>query len=127
MKLFLLLAWLGCSALFAELSWAPNYDQAFIQAKKEHKDVLLILSQEHCQACWYMKNIVLDDEVLVERLEAHYVVAELDVHKDDLHALEYSGTPTLYFLSSDKEIIKRLDGVYNIKELSSVLSKLEDQ
>jgi len=126
-KQLLLLTYLLCSTLFAELSWANNYDEAFVLANKEQKDVLLILSQEHCQACWYMKNMVLDDELIVEKIEAHYVVIELDINKDNIHELEYSGTPTLYFLSSDKEVIRRLDGVYNIKELTSVLSKLEDQ
>ena len=127
MKQLLLLTLLFCSSLFAELSWAKSYDDAFALAKKEQKDVLLILSQENCQACWYMKNIVLDDEQLIEKIEARYVVVELDIHKDDIHELAYSGTPTLYFLSSDKKVIKRLNGVYNIKELSSMLLKLEDQ
>ncbi len=127
MKQLLLLSYLLCSTLFAELSWVKNYDESFIQAKKEQKDVLLMLSQEHCQACWYMKNIVLDDEQLIEKLEARYIIVELDIHKDDIHTLEYSGTPTLYFLTSDQKVIKRLNGVYNIKELTSVLSKLEDQ
>ena len=84
-----------------------------------------MLSQDNCKACWYMENIVFEDEVLIENIEKEYVMLYLDVHDDDIHGLDYSGTPTLYFLTSDDKVLKRLNGVYNIKELTAAMLKIE--
>ena len=111
--------------LAADAKWASSYEEAFTLAKAQEKSVLVMLSQENCKACWYMENIVFEDEVLIETIEKEYVMLYLDVHDDDIHGLDYSGTPTLYFLTSDDKVIKRLDGVYNIKELRAAMLKIE--
>lgn len=120
--LALLLSFLS---LAADAKWASNYEEAFTLAKAQEKSVFVMLSQENCKACWYMENIVFEDEVLIETIEKEYVMLYLDVHDDDIHGLDYSGTPTLYFLTSDDKVLKRLDGVYNIKELTAAMLKVE--
>ncbi len=125
MKRALLFLLLPLLSLIADDQWASSYEKAFEQAKAEEKSVLVMLSQDNCKACWYMENIVFEDEVLIEKIEKEYVMLYLDVHDDDIHGLDYSGTPTLYFLSSDDKVLKRLDGVYNIKELTAAMLKVE--
>lgn len=112
-------------SLLAEPHWADSYDAAFETAKAEKKGVMVMLSQDGCKACWYMENIVFDEQLLVDKIEKNFVMLYLDVHDDDIHGLDYNGTPTLYFLSADDKVIKRLDGVYNIKELTAALLKIE--
>jgi len=121
----LLLLILSFLPLAADARWAASYEKAFVQAKEQEKSVLVMLSQDNCKACWYMENIVFEDEVLIEKIEKEYVMLYLDVHDDDIHGLDYSGTPTLYFLSSDDKVLKRLNGVYNIKELTAAMLKIE--
>ena len=124
LRLFLLTAFLQL-ALWAEPHWAESYESAFKTAKAEHKGVMAMLSQENCKACWYMQNIVFEEDLLVEKIEQKFVMLYLDVHKDDLHGLDYSGTPTFYFLTDEDKVIKRLNGVYNIKEMTAALLKID--
>jgi len=86
---------------------------------------MVMLSQKNCKACWYMENIVFEEDLLVEKIERKFVMLYLDVHEDDIHGLDFSGTPTLYFLTDEDKVIKRLNGVYNIKELTAALLKID--
>ncbi len=87
---------------------------------------MILLSQDKCDACWYMENIVFEDDELVRQIEKNFIPLYLDIHDDDLHGLKFTGTPTLYFLTNKEETIKRLDGVFNIKELTAALRKIEE-
>jgi thioredoxin-related protein len=125
MKLLLSFIFLGTLSLFGEPNWACSYDKAFEQAKKEHKGVMIMLSKKNCDACWYMENIVFEDDELTERMEKNFVPLYLDVHDDNIHGLSYIGTPTFYFKKSGGRTIKRLDGASNLKEFSASLSEIE--
>lgn len=117
---------LGLMTLYAEINWAADYEEAFAKAKAETKGVMILLSQENCKACWYMENIVFDDDVVVQEVEKSFIPLILDIH-DDTHGLQFSGTPTLYFLTNTNETIRRVDGVLNIKEMTGELRKIEGE
>ncbi len=125
MRFFFSVYLLGLLTLCADPNWASSYNSAFEKAQEEEKGVMVLLSQERCDACWYMENIVLGDDELVRRVESRFIPLYLDIHHDDLHGLKFTGTPTLYFLTNREEPIQRLEGVYNIKELTAVLRKIE--
>lgn len=125
MKLLLMLIFLGTLSLFGEPNWACSYGKAFEQAEKEHKGVMIMLSRKNCDACWYMENVVFEDDELTERMEKNFVPLYLDVHDDDIHGLSYIGTPTFYFKKSGGRTIKRLDGASNVKEFSESLGEIE--
>lgn len=125
MKLFLAFCLLGAVSLFGDPNWVSSYTKAFENAKEQEKGVMIMLSKDKCDACWYMDNIVLEDDALVEQIERGYIPLSLDVNDDDIHGLSFSETPTLYFINSSGETIKRLDGVFNIKELTAALLKIE--
>ena len=109
----------------AELRWSTSYERAFHEAKEHEKGVLIVLTQANCNACFYMENIVFEDKVIVEKISNEYITLNLDIHDDNLHGLTYKGTPTLYFLNMNGVLLKRLDGVYNIKELTAAMKKIE--
>ena len=125
MKFFLSLCLLGATALFADLNWASNYAKAFADAKEQEKGVMIMLSKEKCDACWYMEHIVFDDADLVENVEKRFIPLYLDVNDDNVHDLSFVRTPTLYFMQNSGETIERLDGVYNIKELTASMLKIK--
>ena len=121
----LLLFSLILTSLWADLEWSTSYQRAFSEAKDQDKGVLIILTQANCNACYYLENIVFEDDVLSEKISNEYIPLNLDIHDDDLHGLTYHGTPTLYFLNAKGVLLKRLDGVYNIKELTAAMKKIE--
>ena len=112
-------------SLYADLLWSTSYERAFSDAKEQEKGVLVVLTQENCNACFYMESIVFEDRVVSEKISGEYITLNLDIHDDNLHGLTYRGTPTLYFLNMNGVLLKRLDGVYNIKELTAAMKKIE--
>ena len=84
-----------------------------------------MLSKEKCDACWYMENIVFDDADLAKKIEEKFIPLYLDINDDNTHKLSFEKTPTLYFMQSSGETIERLDGVYNIKELTAAMLKIK--
>ena len=125
MKLLLSLCLLSAVSLFGDNTWALSYEKAFEKATEQERGVMVMLSQKNCDACWYMENIVFDDADLIAKIEKEFILLRLDTEEDDLHSLTFVGTPTLYFLQSSGETIKRLDGVFNIKELTAALRKIK--
>lgn len=124
MKFFFSLCLLGSASAFADLNWAASYVNAFDIAKEQEKGVMIMLSKDKCDACWYMENIVFEEDELVMKIEKKFIPLYLDVEDDNIHELSFTSTPTLYFMKSNKKLIKRLDGVFNIKELTAALIKI---
>ncbi|MCK9374012.1 MAG: DUF255 domain-containing protein [Sulfuricurvum sp.] len=109
MKKVLLALLLISSSLFAELDWAPSYEQGLAQAKNEHKIVMLMFSKKTCKMCNIMKKSVYENDEVAEYVKSFYVSIEIDV---ELHPDKYGyavfGTPTYYFLGSNGKQIGRM-------------------
>jgi len=106
--------------------FASTLNEAKHRAAKEDKAILLMLSKQDCDACWYMQNIVFTDKKMQVLLEKNFVVVHLDIHKDNIpKSYEYLGTPTFYFLNAQEEkISRRIDGAKNIKDFTVIIDEV---
>ncbi|MFY9142771.1 thioredoxin family protein [Sulfuricurvum sp.] len=112
------------SCAFAELNWAPSYDAALAKAKKEKKNVMVMLSKEDCPACEYMTDVVFEEKMIVSEVEKSFVPVHIDIHNDFIpDGLGYIGTPTFHFLNASGKKIGRYDGAANIPTFMGVLGK----
>ena len=87
--------------------WSP---QAFAQAKKEGKLVLLALTAEWCPWCKKMDAITYRDKQVVEVINKNYIAVRADLDKHPKLAQRYKnyGPPTtVVYNSAATEIIKR--------------------
>ena len=106
----------------AQLNWMSDLDDAYDVAEKEHKIVFVILSQKGCPACNYMKDVVLKNKDVIKEFNKDFIGVHLDIHHDSVPLeLEHFVTPTLYFLSTDEEILHRINGYKNDKEFLEAL------
>ncbi len=122
-KIILVLSLLTSCAL-AELKWASSYDAALAQAKKEKKNVMVMLSREECPACEYMNDVVFEEKAVENEVLKNFVPVHLDIHKDFLpEGLGYIGTPTFHFLDAKGKKIGRHDGAANIPTFMGILGK----
>lgn len=122
-KIILVLSLLASCAL-AELKWASSYDAALAQAKKEKKNIMVMLSREECPACEYMNDVVFEEKAVTSEIHKSFVPVHLDIHKDFLpEGLGYIGTPTFHFLNASGKKIGRHDGAANIPTFMGVLGK----
>lgn len=122
-KIILALSLLASCAL-ADLKWAPSYDAALAQAKKEKKRVMVMLSRENCPACEYMSDIVFEEKMVVSEVEKSYIPVHIDIHNDFIpEGLGYMGTPTFHFLDANGKKIGRYDGGANVPTFMGILGK----
>jgi len=109
-------------SLFAQPDWIHSYEEAKEQAAKADKPIMIMLSREGCDACWYMEHIVFKDANLLALLK-QFVPVYLDVNKDTLpEQFQYVGTPTFHFSdASGERIAKAHTGAANVKDFSTIL------
>lgn len=109
MKKILLALLLMSTSLFAELDWAPSYEQGLAQAKKEHKIVMLMFSKKTCKMCNIMKKSVYENDEVAEYVKTFFIPVEIDVEvHPDKYGYAVIGTPTYYFLDSNGKQIGRM-------------------
>lgn len=97
------------ASLFAELDWAPSYEQGLAKAKKEHKIVMLMFSSKTCKMCNYMKKTVYENDDVADYVNTFFIPIEVDVQAHpDKYGYQVIGTPTYYFLTSDGKQIGRM-------------------
>lgn len=125
-KGFLVLS-LIVSCVFAEIKWAASYNAALASAKKEKKNVMVMLSREGCPACDYMDNIVLEDTDVEDAINKGFIPVHVDIHKDKAVAssLGFIGTPTFHFISSSGKKLNRIDGAVKTLEFLEVLDSIK--
>ncbi len=118
---YLILSLFFSFSLLAEVEYASTYKAALAQAEKEHKLVMVMLSKEDCDACWYMENVVFEDEAIASKIMKNFIPLHLDIHNDYLHDLPYIGTPTFHFVTSKGYKRYRIDGAANVVDFSKEL------
>jgi len=117
---------LVASTLFADIKWAKSYEQALSRAAKEKKNVMVMLAQEGCPPCEYMKEIVFEESAIQDVINEKFVSVHFDVKKDKLPAgLRYIGTPTFHFLNAKGVKLKTHVGGANIPEFLAILNSVK--
>ena len=117
---------LSALTLSAEVNWASSYEHAQITAQKENKLLMVMLSKENCDACWYMENIVFDNQDILKMIEKKFIALHVDVNKNKIPAnMPYIGTPTFYFINSEGKEVGKLEGAVTIKEFDTFVQSLK--
>ena len=113
------------STLFS-LEWIKDLDTAFALAKKEHKNVMVLVEGENCRWCTKMKHRTLSDETVEKRLEKFIVVK---IMREDPKAMsvmpQIKGVPTIFFMKEDKAVIEDLIGYFNVEDFISYINDVE--
>jgi thiol-disulfide isomerase/thioredoxin len=79
------------------------FEQSVLRAKREHKQLLVMLGGNWCQWCLALDDLMQDDAKLHEYLEQHFVVLKLDSagakELDDAWGKPtHNGVPVLVFV-----------------------------
>lgn len=111
---------------FAQIKWATSYDAALVSAKKEKKNVMVMLSREGCPACDYMDNIVFEDTDVEDAINKALIPVRIDIHKGKVPSgLGFIGTPTFHIVSSSGKKLKRMDGAVKTLELIEIINSIK--
>ena len=125
MKKLLLSIFILSGTLLA-VDWVKDIDTALELAKKEHKNVMVMVEGEHCRWCKKMKNQTLTNDAVKKRLENFVVVK---VMREDGNAMAklppVEGVPTIFFMKDNKAIIEEVVGYFNVEDFISYINDVE--
>ncbi len=110
------------------LNWQPWSDQAFADAKRENRFVLLDLEAVWCHWCHVMDANTYSDPAVIKLLQSRYIVvkADQDSRPDLSTRYEDFGWPaTIVFDANGHEIVKR-QGYLAPDEMASLLQAIID-
>lgn len=71
---------LSFSTTQAQLKKSPDYETAKTEAKKENKDILIVLTgSEWCKPCVKMKKNVFENQEFISYANEHFVIFEVNL------------------------------------------------
>jgi len=110
------------------LLWHLNIETALQKAKKEKKDILVMVGEDSCRWCKKMKNRTLTDARIQKKLKSYILVS---VKRSDKEAIQYLPTfdgniPSFFFLKENKEIIESIVGYFKADDFLEYLNEVEE-
>jgi thioredoxin-related protein len=113
------------STLFS-VEWVKDIDTAFALAKKEHKNIMVLVEGENCRWCKKFKHRTLSDEAVEKRLEKFVTVK---VMREDPSAMSVlppvKGVPTIFFMKENKAVVEEILGYVNVEDFISYINDVE--
>lgn len=126
-KIFLLLLLASFSLHAGEIIWANSFKEALAKAKKEDKNLMVLITTESCRWCRKLESQTLTDDAVISRLNRDYVSVHLTRNVDEYpRYLNAPGVPATYFLDrTGQPIIKRVMGYWNVEDYLSYLNDVD--
>ena len=128
MRKILILLSLGLLSMHAiDLEWAQSYKEALSKAKKEKKNVMLLVTSETCRWCRKLENTTLVDKDVVQRLQKDYVVVQATRGEGTYpKVLKVGPVPATFFLDvNGKLIIKKVVGYWSAEDYLSYMDDVD--
>ena len=110
------------------IQWQPWSDSVFLQAKREHKFVLLDLEAGWCHWCHVMDHETYSDPGVIALIKSRYIAVRVDQDSrpDLANRYENYGWPaTVVFTAGGGEIVKR-QGFFPPRQMRSMLQAIID-
>jgi len=100
-----------------------KYKKALSLVEKSSKLMMIKLTSEDCHFCKKMDKKVLVDKEVKSFLDKNFVLLNIDVKNEELPLpLDYSVTPTFFFIDKNENIIYRIQGSWNKKDFLELLT-----
>ncbi len=114
------------SSMLFSIEWSKDLETAFSVAKKEHKNIMVLVEGENCRWCKKLKHRTLSDEAVEKRLEKFVTVK---VMREDAFAMselpEVKGAPTIFFMNEDRVISDEILGYIDVEDFIYYINDIE--
>ena len=115
------------STLSAEFDWPSDYDEALESAKKEKKDIYLLIGSANCPFCEKFENTVLMDKDMYKKLTKNFVPLYLSRDIDDIpEKFKTTPIPRHYFLDENGKIIEDMMGYRGIPCFNNIIDDVNE-
>ncbi|WP_309499425.1 DUF255 domain-containing protein [Sulfurovum sp.] len=112
---------------FGKLKWETEMDYAFERAKKEHKNVMIMVEEPQCKWCVKMKKGALSDKDVQVKLQAYVLLKVRRSDRDTIKQIEgfTSAIPSFHFMYPNKETIETVIGYFETEDFLGYLCEIE--
>ena len=108
-----------------EMNYEVDYKTALEKAKKENKNIMMVISQTTCPWCRKLERQTLKKENINSLVKENFIALSID--KDIINypkKYEAKVVPTIFFVNAkDETIIKKVLGYKNKKDFQKILEK----
>jgi len=113
---------------FEKLIWETDMDLAFERAKKEQKNVMIMVEDVRCKWCKNIKIGALSDERVQKKLEPYILLKVQRSDKETAKRIkEFNGAiPSFYFMEPDQELYESLVGYFATEDFLNYLTEIEE-
>ena len=114
---------------FDKLSWETDMDYAFERAKKEHKNVMIMVEDPRCKWCTKMKKGALSDQNVQEKLQSYILLKVQRSDKDTAKRIaDFTGAiPSFYFMEPNQEVFESVIGYFVTEDFLGYLNEIEEE
>ena len=109
-----------------EINWY-SYDEGISKAKSEGKPIFIDFWSNSCGPCVRMEEEVYPNEEVIQKSK-EFINIKVDVYQDTEIATDYEirSIPTLIFLNSEGDIIRREKGYKSSTDLTNMMDDVLD-
>ncbi len=114
---------------FEKLDWETDMDHAFERAKKEHKNVMIMVEDRRCKWCKNIKIGALSDPNVQDKLQSYILLKVQRSDKKTADRIEdFTGAiPSFYFMQPDQEVFESVVGYFATEDFLSFLTEIEEE
>lgn len=110
----LLLAATLFSSLFAEGVQWRSWDAGMKEAKATGKIIMIDAVRTDCHYCVEMEAAVFKDAAIAAYIDKRFIPVKINLDEEGLPlGLNVSMTPTLFFITKDSALLKKVPGSWN--------------
>ena len=113
---------------FEKLIWETDMDLAFQRAKKENRNVMIMVEDTRCKWCKNMKVGALSDPKVQAKLQPYILLKVQRSDKDTSKRItEFTGAiPSFYFMEPDQELYESIVGYFATEDFLQFLTEIEE-
>lgn len=113
---------------FEKLIWETDMDLAFERAKKEKKNVMIMVEDVRCKWCKNIKIGALSDPKVQEKLQSYILLKVQRSDKETSRRIkEFNGAiPSFFFMEPDQELYESLVGYFATDDFLHYLTEIEE-
>jgi len=113
------------SSLYAEgVNWR-SWEAAVDEAKSTNKIIMMDVIRDNCRYCIKMEKAVFDNEKMAAYIEKNFIPVKVNLSKRELPmGLKVEITPTFFFFTADKKMIKKISGSWNQRDFHGFTDKI---
>ncbi len=109
--------------------WAVEfhtYEDALKLQKQNKKIIMIDVVRTGCHYCEDMQKNVLSNKKMSKWLDERFIAVKINLDKEKLPlGIEVDFTPTFYFINTEKKIVKKVPGAWNIEDFKDLTKRIK--